>query len=81
MTIMTLIGIAIVACVSIIIIAIVGTRKPNYKYKPVRNTKRKFGSALFYHPVRLNGRWHLFTDDEINGSGKRADMNKEDLPK
>lgn len=52
----------------------------------VENKERKFGSALYYLPVKVNDKdgytqWAMFTESEVEKAIARANKNKEDIPK
>jgi len=52
----------------------------------VDNTERKFGAALDYFPSQIlledgTKLWAMFTKTEIDNAIKRAEKNKEDIPK
>jgi len=57
-----------------------------YMHDVVNNTERKFGEALEYFPVEVENKdgqevWAMFTENEIENAIKRAEKNKEDIPK
>lgn len=46
----------------------------------INNKKRKFGAASWYYGIILDGKWALFTKNDIQQAHIRADKNPEDLP-